>query len=98
MAGRPGQTTGCIGFRLADANVLQIGGFACGAPGRAVDRARLACTLDRIDLVSAGDDTELRTFFTGAAGELGAACRTPAPATAEAGEAAKAPSGFTIVR
>jgi hypothetical protein len=32
---------------------------------------------NRIDLVSAGDDTELRRFFTGAASELGAACRNP---------------------
>jgi hypothetical protein len=99
QAAVPGQSTRCLGFRLAGAKALLIGGFACGAPGRAIERARLACALDRIDLVAAGDDTELRGFFTGAAGELGAACRTPpAPATAEAGEPAKAASGFTIVR
>jgi hypothetical protein len=98
QAAVPGQSTRCLGFRLAGAKVLQIGGFACGAPGRAIDRARLACALDRIDLVSAGDDRELRAFFTGAAGELGAACRIPAPATAEAVEPAKAANGFTIVR
>jgi hypothetical protein len=97
-AALPGQSTRCVGFRLAGANVLQIGGFACGPPGRAIDRVRLACTLDLIDLVSAGDDTELRQFFTGAAAELGAACRNPDPAAADGTEPVKAGSGFVVVR
>jgi hypothetical protein len=78
--------------------VLQIGGFACGAPGKPVDRAALACTLDRIDLVAAGDDTDMRAFFTGAAGEVGAACRRSLPTTAEAAEPAKIATGFTVIR
>ena len=69
-AGTSGQGTQCLGFRLADPKVMRIGGFACGAPGRPIDRARLTCTLDRIDLVAAGDDTEMRAFFTGAAGAV----------------------------
>lgn len=97
-AALPGQSTRCVGFRLAGANVLQIGGFACAPPGRAIDRVRLACTLDLIDLVSAGDDTELRQFFTGAAAELGAACRNPDPAGADGTEPVKAGSGFVVVR
>jgi hypothetical protein len=86
----------CLGFRLAYAPVLQIGGFACGTLGRPIDRARLACALDRIDLISAGDDTDLRAFFTGAKGQLGAACSNPPPD--EAGEPAKSTGGFVILR
>jgi hypothetical protein len=97
-AGAVGQDTRCLGFRLAEAKVLQIGGFACGAPGKPIDRGGLACTLDRIDLVAAGDDAEMRTFFTGAAGEIGAACKRRLPATAEAAEPAKVATGFTILR
>jgi hypothetical protein len=94
-AGAVDQGTRCLGFRLAEAKVLQIGGFACGAPGTPIDRAGLACTLDRIDLVAAGDDAEMRAFFTGAAGEIGAACKRPSPAAAEAAEVA---TGFTVLR
>jgi hypothetical protein len=97
-AGASGQSTRCLGFRLAEAKVLQIGGFACSAPGKPIDRAQLACTLDRIDLIAAGDDTQMRAFFTGAAGEVGAACKRPSPATAEAAGPAKLANGFTVLR
>jgi hypothetical protein len=97
-AGASGQSTQCLGFRLAEPRVLQIGGFACGVPGKPIDRHRLACTLDRIDLVAAGDDTDMRAFFAGAEGEVGAACREPLPATAGAGEPNKVANGFTVLR
>ena len=96
-SGASGQSTRCLGFRLAKPDVLQIGGFACGAPGKPIDQARLACMLDRIDLVSAGDDTQMRAFFTGAVGEVGAACRR-APVTAETAQPSKLPMGFTVLR
>jgi hypothetical protein len=98
QAGTSAPSPRCLGFRLAEAGILQIGGFACAAPGKPVDQARLACTLDRIDLVAAGDDKELRAFFTGAPGGPGAACRKSQPATAEASEAGRAANGFTILR
>jgi hypothetical protein len=93
----PGQSTACLGFRSADRRTLEIGGFACGTPGNPIDRDRLACTLDRIDLVSAGDDTELRAFFTGAAGQIGAACSKP-PSEAQTSEPAKGTPGFVVLR
>ncbi|MEA2760259.1 MAG: hypothetical protein QOH65_2872 [Methylobacteriaceae bacterium] len=96
-AGASGQSTSCLGFRSADRRILEIGGFACGTPGNPIDRARLACTLDRIDLISAGDDTELRAFFTGAAGQLGAACSKP-PAEAQTTGPAKPTPGFIVLR
>ena len=96
-AGASGQSTACLGFRSAEGRVIEIGGFACGTPASPIDRARLACTLDRIDLISAGDDTELRAFFTGATGQLGAACSRP-PAEAQTSEAVKATPGFVVLR
>lgn len=96
--GASGPSTRCVGFRLADAKLLQIGGFACGRPGTQIDRSRLACTLEQIDLVSAGDDKELRAFFTGAPSEPGPACRGSDPAAAEAAESAKAAKGFVVLR
>jgi hypothetical protein len=91
-------TTPCLGFRLAEAKALQIGGFACAAPGKPIERVRLACTLERIDLVAAGDDTELRAFFTGAPSGPGAACGNPQPATAEPGGPDRAAKGFVVLR
>jgi hypothetical protein len=85
----------CLAFRLTDTRVVQIGGFACGTPGRPIERHRLACTLDRIDLLSAGDDTELRTFFTGAKAQLGAACSSPPQDTPEP---VKPVGGFVVLR
>jgi hypothetical protein len=85
-----GPSTHCLGFRLAGAKMLQIGGFACGAPGQPVSGQRLACTLDRIDLIAAGDDTEMRAFFTGAAIGPGLACRHQPPSDRTSGSAAAA--------
>jgi hypothetical protein len=106
-AGAAGPSTRCLGFRLQEGKILQIGGFACGAPGQPVSRQRLACTLDGIDLISAGDDTELRGFFTGAPIGPGPACRQPELATASQGsgprqaeiaEPSVPTTGFSIIR
>lgn len=51
-----------------------MAGFACGAPGRPLGRAALACAVDRIDLVSAGDDAALRAVFVAAERRTGATC------------------------
>ncbi|MBV9395312.1 MAG: hypothetical protein JOZ84_12975 [Methylobacteriaceae bacterium] len=95
--GASGQTTPCLGFRSAEGKVLEIGGFACGTPGNPIDRERLACALERVDLVSAGDDAELRAFFTGAAGQLGAACNEESTETPTK-EPAKPTPGFVVLR
>jgi hypothetical protein len=107
QVGAAGSGTQCLGFRLPRDKVLQIGGFACGAPGQPVSRQRLACTLDRIDLISAGDDTDLRGFFTGAPIGPGPACNDSRPVTAgqgsgprqaEIAEPSVPAGGFTIIR
>ncbi len=65
----------CLGYRLeAPAPGLRIAGYACGAPGRPMDRRTLACVLDRLDLVSAGDDQPLARFFVAAEQGRGEGC------------------------
>ncbi|WP_237477868.1 hypothetical protein [Lichenibacterium dinghuense] len=68
-----GASTPCLGFRGGGA-ALRVAGFACGAPGRPMGRAALACAVDRIDLVSAGDDAALRAVFVAAEQRSGATC------------------------
>ncbi len=68
-----GASTPCLGFRGGGA-VLRVAGFACGAPGRPMGRAALACAIDRVDLVSAGDDAALRAVFVAAERRGGATC------------------------
>ena len=65
----------CLAYRLQSAAPpLRISGYACGADGSPIDRGALACILDRLDLVSAGDDMELRKFFVDAERRRGAGC------------------------
>jgi hypothetical protein len=68
----------CLGFRLQDDAAgpapIGIAGFACGTASKAMDRGRLACILDRIDLVSAGDDEAMRAFFVEAERRRGHGC------------------------
>jgi hypothetical protein len=65
----------CVGFRLQPSEgPVAITGFACGTDSKPVDRAELACVLDRIDLVSAGDDQALRDFFVAAERRRGGDC------------------------
>ena len=65
-----GREPACAGYRLrADDPGLSISGVACGSGIKPLDRLALVCALDRISLVSAGDDRALGQFF--AASELG---------------------------
>ena len=63
----------CMGFRLiqdlrdpqrdATARGLTIGGLACAPAGKAIEAGELACLVNRLDLLAAGDDKPLRDFF-----------------------------------
>lgn len=67
----------CLGFRLdpfALPRTMEIAGVACGGPAKPMDRAALGCLLDRIDLVSAGDDEAMRAFFVDAERRRGQEC------------------------
>ena len=64
----------CLGFRLAVADPgLLVTGFACGG-AKPVDRPTLACALDRLDLIAAGEDHALAKFFLDAEQSRGKAC------------------------
>jgi hypothetical protein len=54
----------CIGFRHLDgAAHFSFSGWWCGSEAKPADRAQLICLIDRIDLLSAGDDRDLRAAF-----------------------------------
>ena len=54
----------CLGFaRAFDDPFMQIAGWYCSASTEVVDRATIACALDRLSLVSAGSDPRLAEFF-----------------------------------
>lgn len=54
----------CLGYRhVAEDVPLQIHGWFCGTPDRPIDRSVLGCMLDRVDILSAGNDKALRAYF-----------------------------------
>ena len=71
-----GGATSCLGFRgfPGGSDGLRILGFACGIAGKPIGRSALACAIDRIDLVSAGDDRRLRAIFVAAEREPTSSC------------------------
>jgi hypothetical protein len=82
-----GSEASCLGFRLdAVEPGLRIAGFACGSVARPIDRRTLACTIDRLDLLAAGEDADLSRFFAHAELGRGKGCggiraQGPAPKT-----------------
>ena len=54
----------CLGFAKAfDEPPMQIAGWYCSAGDEVVDRAALACALDRLTMLSAGGDAKLAGLF-----------------------------------
>lgn len=54
----------CIGFRHDGAAAEpELSGWWCGTAQRPADRQQLICLIDRLDLLSAGDDRALRASF-----------------------------------
>lgn len=54
----------CIAFRhVSPLQPLRLSGWWCGTAARPADRGQLACLIDRLDLLSAGDDKPLRQLF-----------------------------------
>ncbi|MBK9081243.1 MAG: hypothetical protein IPL88_03770 [Rhizobiales bacterium] len=67
----------CLAFRLIPQDgdeVMRLSGLSCGAPAQPIDRAALACQIDRLDLRSAGDDAALRRLFVQAERKRDRAC------------------------
>lgn len=74
----------CLGFRSGSGGVLRVSGFACGTPAQPASRAGVACAIDRLDLVSAGEDAALRAVFVAAERRGGAGCREGSAAAGSA--------------
>jgi hypothetical protein len=63
LTGRQGAQA-CIGFRhVAWSAPLAITGWRCGSAGKPVDRPSLICFVDRLDILSAGQELWLRDYF-----------------------------------
>jgi hypothetical protein len=65
LADREGRSQSCLAFRSdsAEAQPFQITGWLCGGAGQAVERPELACFVDRLTLLKAGEDMDLRRYF-----------------------------------
>lgn len=64
VLGGPDGEQGCAAWRIvADEVDLRIIGWLCAPEGKPVDRAALACLVDRLQLSPAQTDGALRTFF-----------------------------------
>ncbi len=74
----PAASRACIGFRqrLGEAQ-LTMSGWWCGALSRPADRQQLVCLLDRLDLLSAGEDRSLHAAFARAELRRQPACSQP---------------------
>ncbi len=56
----------CLAFRRNDAAGLTLAGWFCGSSRRPADRVGFGCFIDRLDLVAAGRDRELKRLFAAA--------------------------------
>jgi hypothetical protein len=61
---RPGEAASCLGFlkRLDDPN-LQISGWSCQGDGLPAQRAAVGCMLNRLILLTAGNEPKLAELF-----------------------------------
>lgn len=82
LANDPGGPKSCLGFfkRLGDV-ALQLSGWSCQGDGLPARRAAIGCTLNRLTLLSAGNEPKLAELFARAElrrGGCGAAAPPPA--------------------
>jgi len=70
----------CLGFRLPRQEPgIAFAGIACGTAMRPLDRPALACALDRLDLVSSGEDRALGEYFARTESRRGRDCPQTRP-------------------
>lgn len=73
----------CIGFRHRGGDTpLRLSGWWCGGAARPADRQQLACLVDGLALLGAGEDHALRNAFAAAERNRDGACSPPRPSTA----------------
>lgn len=65
----------CLAFRFAHSDIsFSLHGWLCGSEARPASDTRLACLLDRVFLVNAGDDAALKVLFAQADKHRGETC------------------------
>lgn len=70
-----GTATSCLGFRSVESTApVRLSGFACGARNKPLSRPGLVCLIERLDLISAGEDQPLAHFFAAAELKRNPAC------------------------
>jgi hypothetical protein len=72
---------GCLVYRRIDTIGVTIAGWYCGTAARPADQVSLQCFVNRLDLMSAGQDVALKRYFA-AAERRRAAC----PSSRQAGK------------
>jgi hypothetical protein len=73
----------CLAFRhVSEDHAFRFAGWWCGAEGRPADRRQLACLIDKVSLLSAGEDKALRAVFTQAEKSRDPGCTPPRMAQA----------------
>jgi hypothetical protein len=64
VAGRAGETSGCLGFaKSLDNPTLRISGFTCQGDNLPIRRAAVGCMLNRLTLLGAGNEPKLAELF-----------------------------------
>lgn len=80
-----GKGYSCQSFRVTgDYSLLRVNGWFCGTGARPVTRDSLGCLIDRLDLMAAGNDKQLRSWFA-AAERVRKACGEPRAVTVKPG-------------
>ncbi len=78
----------CLAFRhVSEDQSFRFAGWWCGQNGRPADRRQLACLIDKVALLSAGEDKGLRALFTQAEKNRDPGCTPPRIAQAGANRA-----------
>lgn len=82
LAGNPDGAKSCLGFikRIADPN-LQISGWTCQGDGLPARRTAIGCMLNRLTLLSAGNEPKLAELFARAELKRGSCAGAATPAT-----------------
>lgn len=56
----------CLAFRRSDSTGLTLAGWYCGQGRKPADRVGFVCFIDRLDLIGAGKDRDLKRLFAAA--------------------------------
>lgn len=73
----------CLAWRVGRDDIdMRLAGWVCPADGKRVERATVACVIDRLDLAAAVGERDLKRAFTEAPRSRDPACAPPRPSGA----------------